>query len=68
MQVCEECSYPYKVLHRCKWELFHKRWILISGNCGKKLGGYITKHLNMEVTQIFLLGFLMLKKLAKIFG
>jgi|TARA_X000000950_G_C13409404_1_gene455437 hypothetical protein len=35
---------------------------------GKKLGGYITKHLNMEVTQIFLLGFLMLKKLAKIFG
>ena len=65
MQVCEECSYPYKVLHRCKWELFHKRLILICGNCGKKLGGCIIKHLNMEVTQIFRLGFYNVKKISK---
>ena len=35
---------------------------------GKTLRRYITKLLSMVVTQFFLLGFLMLKKLAKIFG
>jgi|TARA_B100001094_G_C17562150_1_gene498821 hypothetical protein len=33
---------------------------------GKILGGYISKLLNMEVTQISLLAFLMLKKLVEI--
>ena len=37
MNKCEECSYPYKILYRCKWEIYHKRWMLICINCGKTI-------------------------------
>lgn len=45
---------------------FIKDGYLSAQTVGKILGVYITKHLNMVVTQISLLGFLILKKLIKI--
>ena len=66
MKVREEGSYPYKVLHRCKWELFHKRWILICGNCGKNIKKVYYNTFEYGGNANFPVGFLILKKLVEI--
>ncbi len=65
MNVCEECSYPCKVLHRCKWELFHKRWILICGNCGKNIKKVYYKTFEYGGNANFPVGFFNIKKIRR---
>ena len=65
MNECEECSYPYKILYRCKWKLHLKRWVLICKNCGKSIRKVYTKTFKYGGNANYPEGFFNVKRINK---